>query len=118
MRAAVESRVDLVELQSTAVELLEREGRKPTDDKPLRLFGAEIASSPSVPKQIRQINPRGLVVVPRRDVSEPYVVIVWGGGLMHWGLYIGGPTYHRETGWRHGTTTRKWRNGIYGVFAF
>jgi hypothetical protein len=109
LRMAVTQRVDLAELQSAAVELLEEDSRRPAPEQPLRLYGPEIAAQ--APEPIRRLHPLFVMVVPRRGEAEGHVAIAWGRGIMGtWGVRLGRPTFRLAPGAR----VRRWRDGVYG----
>ena len=109
VRTAVTSRVSLGALQSAAVELLERDSRRPTTEGPLRLTGPQISAE--APEPIRRLRPQFVMAVPRWGERESHVAIVWGWGIMRtWGVKLGRPTFRLGPDER----VRRWREGIYG----
>jgi len=110
LRARVTSKVDLRELRSAGLTLLEQQQQV---GRNLTFSRREIEESPLVPDAIRALRPRQLFVTGGADRQKGAVcILLGGGGFAHYGVIITPP----GAAPRHGPSLRAWREGVYGGF--
>ena len=112
VRGLIERRSDIDKLQAWAVHLIQDKNAKvPTSGLLYEGDGKPIIR---LPKFVRDLKPE-YMSIDRRDAKAGHVDFTWGGGLGHYGVMIGPPTFHTHSirlSDCH-TNVRRWRPGVY-----
>jgi hypothetical protein len=113
LRIKIASTVGLDELESWGLRLLETEGKRLGKDAPFsEIYVHGRGKVHLVSKAIRDLRPSYIWI---RDVGagRQWVLVEFGGGFYHWGVYVGPRDTDVPPDFQGGTSYL-WRPGIYG----